>query len=101
MPQDVRNWRLDQLTSRLVELLKEEPRPRETMQALSRRLIEENLSLHSPGPKESPEQFAQTVIRDNPQMWDLVSDQTLPNLEAIETADELVTRLIPSRYDHG
>ena len=99
MPKDQTAWKLDQLSDRLAELLRQEENPQATMQALSRRLLEEGLSQHSPGPKESPQQFAQTVIRENPQMWDEVASLPLPNLSAIESAEALINRLLPSHHD--
>ena len=103
MPQapDATSWRLDQLTDRLASLISQEPNPQAAMQAIARRLSDEDLSEYSPRAKESPQQFAQNVLRENPQMWDLVAEMTLPNLQAIETADDLISRLLPSRYDHG
>ena len=101
MKQDATSWKLDQLTDRLANLLRSEPNPQSAMEAISRRLSEEGLSEYSPKRKESPQQFALNVIRENPAMWDVVSDLSLPNLQALETADELISRLLPSRYDHG
>ena len=92
-------WKLDQLTNRLAALLRQEKDPQSAMRQISHRLIEENLSLHSPERKESPLQFATTVIRENPQMWDEVASMSLPNLQAIETADELITSLLPRYSD--
>lgn len=98
---DVTRWRLEQLSDRLAELLSAEKNPQPTMEALARLLIEEGLSDHSPRPKESPETFARTVIAENPVMHDLVAEMPLPNLAVIETPEDLIVRLIPSRSDHG
>ena len=101
MKQDATSWKLEQLTNRLASLLKDEPNPQAAMSAISRRLSEEGLSEYSPRPKENPQQFALNVIMENPAMWDVAADLQLPNLQALETADELISRLLPSRYDHG
>ena len=93
--------KLDLLSERLVELLKQESDPQAAMKRASRRLIEAGLSQHSPEPNESPFGFAETVIAQNPEMWDEVASMSLPNLAAIETSDELISSLLPSNYDHG
>ena len=98
-PQDPTHWKLDQLSDRLTELLKEEQNPQATMRALAKLLLEEDLSQHSPKPKESPQEFAETVLRENPAMYDLVSDLPLPNLASLTSAEELISRLLPSRHD--
>ena len=99
MAKDPTAWKLDQLSNRLAQLLREEKNPQATMRALSRRLFEDGLSQHSPEPDESPQQFAESVIRENPAMWDEVASMSLPNLQAIESAEDLINRLLPSHHD--
>src|SRR5689334_1455399 len=88
--------KLDRWSDRLTELLQQESDPQAAMQSASQRLIEAGLSLHTPKADESPFQFAQTVIADNLQMWDELAPHPLPNLQAIGSAEDLITRLLPS-----
>lgn len=98
---DPTDWKLEKLSDRLAVLLKQEPNPRAAMEAIASRLSEEGLSQYSPRRNETPDQFALNVIEANPEMREIVAEMPLPNLGVIETADELISRLLPSQYDHG
>lgn len=93
---DVTRYRLEQIADRLVLLLKKEPDPQETMDALAERLMEEGLLFSGPAKAERPEAFADRVIRNNPELAEQVAMLPLPNLEAMETAEELVLSLLPT-----
>jgi hypothetical protein len=99
MMKDPTLWKLERLSDRLAELLKEDPDPYQTMRNLSKYLLEEDLSSHYPKPKESPQQYAENVLRENPAMYDVVSNLPLPNLSAISSAEELINAVVPSYRD--
>src|SRR5262245_45823546 len=91
--------KLEKLSDRLAELLKEDPDRQQTMRGLSKYLLEENLSHHYPKPNESPQQYAENVLRENPAMYDVVSNMSLPNLRAITSAEELINAVVPNYRD--
>lgn len=97
----VTDWKLEQLSARLLELLKDEPDPKATMQRLARRLRDADMTQYEPKETDDPQTFVMTLLEDNPQIWDEVAEMPLPNLAAIETADELIGYLMPNNYDHG
>jgi hypothetical protein len=39
------------------------------------------------------------VLRENPAMYDVVSNMLLPNLSAISSAEELVNAVVPTYRD--
>ena len=99
---DPTRWKLNKISARLIQLLNaEKPKDRQRlMEALARRLREDDLTEHFPSPKESPALFAQTVIDDNPAMYEHLAAIPLPSLSA-ETAEELINALTLNQYDHG
>lgn len=60
------------------------------MWRLSHRLLED-LNQYFPKPDETPGKFAFNPIRQNPTMWDLLADMPLPDLNGIETPNELIS----------
>mgnify|MGYP001608314107 FL=1 len=85
------------LSRRLAELLAEAEDPRAEMEQASARLLEAGVADVPPW-EMTPREFAQAVIEDNPQMLQHLeeTDRNVEPLSRFETADELVTFLIPS-----
>lgn len=94
------NKRLTQITDRLAGLISESEDPKAEMALVARMLLEAGLSDYQPGPKTSPQAFAQTVIEDNPQMFQRVSElNRILRLSQFETAEQLTNALLPAESD--
>jgi len=101
-PYALTQQRLDALTSRFVKLLKESGEPQAEMMSAAQRLFEAGLSDFHPRPETTPEEFAETVIAENPAILDVLAEANLPQfLEVIETPGELISYLIPSEFDRA
>lgn len=91
------NKRLTQITDRLAVLISESEDPKAEMFLVARMLAQAGLSDYQPGPKTSPQTFAQTVIEDNPMMFQRVSEMNLIlRLSQFETAEQLTNALLPA-----
>ena len=91
------NKRLTQITDRLAVLISESEDPKAEMFLVARMLFDAGLSDYQPGPKTSPQAFAQTVIEDNPQMFQRVSElNQILRLSQFETAEQLTNALLPA-----
>lgn len=88
----------ERLTARLAQLFRESESPSEEMDYAAKRLNEAGLCHWFPGSTTTPEECAAALIRDN---WLLHEQLTwlrvwLDDLEAIETAEQLVSMLLPA-----
>lgn len=98
----VRTKLLEMLADRLVELLKEADDPLAEMKDAARRLFEADLSDFQPDAKTTPQEFAATVIEDNPALRSLVPHLRRPERpELIESVGELISLLLPAEFDRA
>ena len=92
---------IEQLTKRLGDLWSQSDNPMAEMQEAASRLLENDLSDLHPSPKQDPREFARMLLEDNPEMRAQLRrssvDVTRP--EAIETADELISLLLPASHE--
>lgn len=92
---DLTQERLEELENRLVELLKESINPKQEMAQISEMLLDEDLSDFQAGPKTSIQEFAATIITDNPKVYEQIPFlRHVPRLSAIETPEELILSLM-------
>lgn len=96
---DITQWRLDQIATRLATLLAVDPDPEEAMERANRRLVREDLTTWTRPNRMPPMEFVDNLLASSPVVWDHVAATSLPNLDAVESSDELVTWLIPSIRD--
>lgn len=89
---------LDALSDRLATLITESDNPKEEMREIERRLMEADLLQYVPPGSVSPTEFANVVVRDNPQLMDLMPDHgvMVDDPQAIESPDELISLLLPA-----
>ena len=92
---------LERLTDRLGTLWSESRNPMAEMRWAASRLLEAELSDQQPGPKQNPREFARLLIEDNPEMKANLRrlNHEIRNPEAIETADELISLLLPASHE--
>ncbi|MFZ4807597.1 MAG: hypothetical protein ACOYLQ_10095 [Hyphomicrobiaceae bacterium] len=89
---------LEALSNRLVELIKESPRPLEEMRVASKILFDFDLSDFQPDSTTSPEEFAQTAIDENPVLLAQWPDRrgTVEDPSEISSVEELIRLLYGS-----
>jgi hypothetical protein len=92
---------LERLTDRLGTLWAESDNPMAEMRSAASRLLEAELSDQQPSPRQNPREFARALLEDNPQMRSNLSQisHEIRNPEAIETADELISLLLPASHE--
>lgn len=92
---------LERLTDRLGTLWAESDNPMAEMRSAASRFLEAELSDQQPSPRQSPREFARMLIEDNPQMRSNLGQLSheIRNPEAIETADELISLLLPASHE--
>lgn len=101
-PHSLTRKRLDALADRLVVLLNQSSDPQAEMREAAQRLFEAGLTDFWPNQQTTPFQFAETVIADNPNVWDLINQIYLPeNLRTLETPSELISLLMPTEFDRA
>ena len=92
--------RLSVIADNLTSLIEESEDPKEEMDLVARMLGDAGLSDYRAGPKTSPRMFAETVIAENPLMYETVQDMRIVlRLKAIETPEQLINRLLPANHD--
>lgn len=97
-----RREKLDAIANRLEQLLSQSENPRAEMIAIEKMLSDADLANWSVPLGTTPMQFAQTMIAENPQLYDVIDEtRTEFRPELIETAEELINHIVPSEADHG
>ena len=87
--------RLEQIADRLLVLLQQSKNPLPQMQQIAAKLEADGLGDVTPTSKMSPMQFVETVIVDNPAMYDRVKDlRLMVRPHRAESAEELVDLLL-------
>jgi hypothetical protein len=91
---------LSKVADKLAELLSQEEDPHHAIRDAANRLSAVGLANYTPEPNETPVQFVLNVVEGNPLMFDRLQDMrmepiSLEPLSRFETAEELVTALLP------